>query len=46
MAWIQVELGWLAKNTGRVAGQPIFYSGKKMGLGRVGLENSNSFCHV
>ena len=33
MDWIQIESGCPAKNTGRVAGQPIFYSGKKKGFG-------------
>jgi len=38
------------KNTSQVTGQPVFASGKKIGFGssifRVGLENSNPFCHV
>ena len=31
---------------GRVTGQPVLFQVKKTGSDRVGLENSDSFCHV
>ena len=51
MVRVRVGLGWPAKNTGRVTGQPVFASGKKKiefgsGIFLVGSENSDPFCHV
>ena len=38
------------KNVGWVTGQPVFASGQKIkfgsGIFRVGLENSDMFCHI
>ena len=50
MVRIQVELGWPAKNMGRVTGQPVFALGQKnrvrVGYFRVGSENSDPFCYL
>ena len=50
MVRVWVELGWPAKNTGRVTGQPVFVSGQKIGFGlgifQVRSENFDLFCHI
>ena len=48
--WFRFGSGWPAKNKGRVTGQPVFTSGKKIRFGSgifwVGSENFNPFYHV